>query len=418
MPEPQRVPAVLRSPPFARLEREARLLRTVILSFGLVVAMAPPVFFAVLETNHLRREAQRLANQYVLLVHARARGQNVSGLPPQIPALMRLDGASSVRLLSPSGVLIESAGQPLSSWLSVQAFASVVTRSGLDPTLEVEVDGRPLVGKAGRVLGIHVLVAVALTLALIRLPVRAVRRAAFEVEASETRLLHSEKLRTLGEMYASLTHEINNPLAIILVRTKLLLGLAQQGRLAGEVVCDLEAIHRQGTRIASIVRSLLAFSRRTELEAAPTDLNDVVREVVELMEKPLNTQQIRVVAELASQLPPIVGSRDQLIQVFLNLVRNARDAMPGGGTLTLRTRSEAGQVVAEVEDTGTGIAESVRGRLFEPFATTKQVGEGVGLGLSVSYGIVSAHAGVLEAEDPPGGGALFRMRLPAGGSRS
>ncbi|HET7747677.1 MAG TPA: ATP-binding protein, partial [Vicinamibacteria bacterium] len=123
-------------------------------------------------------------------------------------------------------------------------------------------------------------------------------------------------------------------------------------------------------------------------------------------------QGVAVASELASTLPAVRGSHDHLQQVLLNLLTNARDAMPEGGTITLRTLATDGEAVVEVRDTGPGLSAEVEERLFEPFFTTKAVGQGTGLGLSVSHGIVSAHGGHMEATNAPGGGALFRVALP------
>jgi two-component system NtrC family sensor kinase len=287
-----------------------------------------------------------------------------------------------------------------------------VTVTNAPLTLVVELDGRPLARQMGRVFGIHAVVALLLSLAMYRLPVRAVRRAARDLEITEAQLLHSEKLRTLGEVYAGLTHEINNPLGIILTRVKLLLGAAQERGLPAEVTRDLEAIDKHGARIADIVRGLLAFSRKTELAPRDTDLNQVLADVLALVEKPFARNGVTIESQLAPDLPHIQASPDHLQQVFLNLVKNAREAMPEGGTIIVRTRRNGTNLVAEVLDDGMGISPSAVGHLFEPFFTTKDVGKGVGLGLSVSYGIVKAHDGEIEAENRPGKGAVFRVILP------
>jgi two-component system NtrC family sensor kinase len=145
----------------------------------------------------------------------------------------------------------------------------------------------------------------------------------------------------------------------------------------------------------------------------PVDVNAVVRDVASLVEKPLLAQKVALRADLAPALPRLVGSPEQIAQVLMNLVNNARDAMPGGGTLTLRTLARDGQVVAQVRDTGPGLLPEVQRRLFEPFFTTKPVGRGTGLGLSVSYGIARAHGGDLTGANAADGGALFELSLPA-----
>jgi signal transduction histidine kinase len=133
---------------------------------------------------------------------------------------------------------------------------------------------------------------------------------------------------------------------------------------------------------------------------------------------PFARHGIQIETALDPALPPVLGSQDHLQQVFVNLLNNARDAMPDGGGITLRTYRRNGVVVAEVEDRGHGVPPEIRDRIFEPFFTTKQTGHGTGLGLSVSYGIVSAHGGTIEVDSPLGRGACFRLTLPVGGPRA
>jgi two-component system NtrC family sensor kinase len=248
--------------------------------------------------------------------------------------------------------------------------------------------------------------------------VRALARAIRELESAQAQLVHSNRLSAVGAMYAGLSHEINNPLGILCARVQLLLGSAPDKHLDAETVQDLAVIERQAGRIAAIVRGLLAFTRKADAPMQPVDVNAVVRDVVTLVEKPLLAQRVDVRAELQPALPPLVGSPEQIAQVLVNLVNNARDAMPDGGTLTLRTRARGGQVVAEVRDTGPGLAPEVERRLFEPFFTTKPVGRGTGLGLSVSYGIARAHGGQLTGANVEGGGARFELSLPAAEART
>jgi two-component system NtrC family sensor kinase len=218
-------------------------------------------------------------------------------------------------------------------------------------------------------------------------------------------------------MYAALTHEINNPLGILSARVSLMLATARESGADPAAIHDLEIVERQGGRIAEIMRGLLAFSRKAEFTRSPVDLNTVVREIAGLVEKPYSKQGVLVQTELASSLPTIEGSPEHLHQVLVNLVTNARDAMPEGGTLTLRTRRDSGRVVAEVCDTGRGLSVEAREHLFEPFFTTKGVGQGTGLGLSVSHGIVSAHGGQIEAFNAVAGGAVFRIVFPMAGAQ-
>lgn len=405
-------PTVLRSPPFARLERDARRLQVFLALFGLVVALAPATVFFFVEFDSLGRQAERLAKHYAIWLHSAARGAEMRDLPPPLRMLMEIDGVACVRLLGLDNRELAFDGRRPEGWPVIRGAARVVTVTNAPLTVVVELDGRPLLRQMARVVGIHAVVALLLSLAMYRLPVRAVRRAARDLEITEAQLLHSEKLRTLGEVYAGLTHEINNPLGIILTRVKLLLATAPERSLPADVTRDLEAIDKHGARIADIVRGLLAFSRRTELAPRDTDLNQVLADVLALVEKPFARSGVKIESQLAPDLPHLQASPDHLQQVFLNLVKNAREAMPEGGTIIVRTRRDGASLLAEVLDTGAGISPPAVGHLFEPFFTTKDVGKGVGLGLSVSYGIVKAHGGEIEAENGPGQGAVFRVILP------
>ena len=155
------------------------------------------------------------------------------------------------------------------------------------------------------------------------------------------------------------------------------------------------------------------FSRTGLAEAGDVDVNRVVEETLSLMAHPLKISHIQVVKQLGEPLPPVRGSANKLQQVFLNLFLNARDAMPGGGMLEVRTAAHNGTVEIEVADTGAGIAREHINRIFDPFFTTKPNGRGTGLGLSVSYGIIKEHAGKIDVRSAPGKGTSFHLELPA-----
>ena len=156
-----------------------------------------------------------------------------------------------------------------------------------------------------------------------------------------------------------------------------------------------------------------SISRTGAAEASSVDVNRVVEETLSLVAHPLKTAQIQVVKELGKSLPPVHGSANKLQQVFLNLFLNARDAMPGGGMLEVRTASQNGSVEVEIADTGAGIAREDINRIFDPFFTTKSNGRGTGLGLSVSYGIIKEHAGKIDVRSTPGKGTSFHVEFPA-----
>jgi signal transduction histidine kinase len=151
----------------------------------------------------------------------------------------------------------------------------------------------------------------------------------------------------------------------------------------------------------------------TPAEAADIDVNRVVEETLSLVAHPLKSSHIQVVKQLGEQLPTVRGSANKLQQVFLNLFLNARDAMPNGGMLEIRTAAQNGSVQIEITDTGAGIAREHIHRIFDPFFTTKPNGRGTGLGLSVSYGIIKEHAGKIDVRSTPGKGTSFHVEFPA-----
>ncbi|MBI2216911.1 MAG: hypothetical protein HYU51_06395 [Candidatus Rokubacteria bacterium] len=403
-----------RPAPFLRLERQVRRLQWLAVVLVAVIAILPPSLFVVFELRHLRTETERHARQLALLVVAEVEraGPDVDALRALLERETRF-GLAALALTDPDGREVVQIGHG-ASLLSTSRIA-VGLPASTAPFAEIRVagDDKRLLLDAARVLAIHILVAGLLALAVYRLPMRSLRHAIEEVEKTHTQLLHSAKLSAIGETYAGLAHEINNPLGILLSRVRLMLAAARGRGFDTDLVRDLEMIERHGSRIGAIVRGLLVFSRKTSFEAIDTDINELLHEVIALVEPPLGKHGVKVLAMLDPGLPPIAGSRDHLQQVFVNLLNNARDAMPGGGTVAVRTYTVNGTVVAEVEDSGSGVPPEIVDRIFEPFFTTKD--HGTGLGLSVSYGIVRAHGGTIAVECAPTRGACFRVSLPAGG---
>jgi len=212
-------------------------------------------------------------------------------------------------------------------------------------------------------------------------------------------------------MVAAIAHEINNPLTTILGHAHL---LAEHPEVTEHVRTRITMVAEEASRAARIVQSLLLFARRYPPERRPCSFADLVRRVIELKDYQLQRDGIRIVTEL-EPCPVVLADENQIVQVLLNLVQNAHQAMaahPGARVLTLRVRPSGSNAVVEVRDTGPGIAPEALPRLFDPFFTTKPPGEGSGLGLSVSYGIVTEHGGKLWAENRPGGGAVFTVELP------
>jgi PAS domain S-box-containing protein len=239
----------------------------------------------------------------------------------------------------------------------------------------------------------------------------------------EERLRQGQKMEAIGQLAGGVAHDFNNLLTAIL-------GYADW--LALELIGDrrrehVAEIQKAADRAAELTRQLLAFSRRQMLQPAALDLNDLVADLLPMLRR-LVGARIAIHDETASLMPTIMGDRTQIERVIMNLAVNARDAMPDGGRLTIRTSDvwlddgwsggsmdEFGSgphVLLEVIDTGVGMTAETRRRVFEPFFTTKDVGKGTGLGLSTAYGIVQQMGGAIEVQSEPNGGAQFRVYLP------
>ena len=229
-------------------------------------------------------------------------------------------------------------------------------------------------------------------------------------EHMEEQMSQTEKLSSLGLLAAGVAHEVNTPLAVISNYIQMLAKQMPEGDPRQSII---EKIVKQTFRASEIVNNLLNFSRTGAAEASDVDVNRVVEETLSLVAHPLKTSHIHVVKELGQPLPPVRGSANKLQQVFLNLFLNARDAMPGGGMLEVRTAAQNGSVEIEIADTGGGIERDHIHRIFDPFFTTKSSGRGTGLGLSVSYGIIKEHAGKIDVRSTPGKGTSFHVEFPA-----
>jgi two-component system, NtrC family, sensor kinase len=225
----------------------------------------------------------------------------------------------------------------------------------------------------------------------------------------EDQMVQTEKLTSLGLLAAGVAHEVNTPLAVI---SNYIQMLAKQIPEDDPRQKTIERIVKQTFRASEIVNNLLNFSRTGGTAPVEVDVNSVLEETLTLVQHPFKTAQVNVVKSYAERLPVILGSTTRLQQVFLNLFMNARDAMPAGGMLEVRTGARNGSVEIEVTDTGAGIPPEHLHRIFDPFFTTKATGRGTGLGLSVSYGIIKEHAGKVDVRSTPGKGTSFRLEFP------
>jgi len=224
----------------------------------------------------------------------------------------------------------------------------------------------------------------------------------------EQRLVQADKLSSIGLLAAGVAHEVNTPLAVISTYAQM---LAKQVANDDQKSILLDKIAKQTFRASEIVNSLLNFSRTSTTTFGDVDLNKVVRETMSLLEHQIQKVGVEVKLDLAPGLPPVHGNAGKLQQVFLNLFLNARDAMDGGGVLSVRTWAEESGARADVSDTGHGISPDYIQRIYDPFFTTKRSGKGTGMGLAVTYGIVQEHKGSLEVSSRQGG-TRFQLRLP------
>jgi two-component system, NtrC family, sensor kinase len=231
------------------------------------------------------------------------------------------------------------------------------------------------------------------------------------LEESQAQLMQAEKIASLGRLSAGVAHEINNPLAGILIYAELL------QRSLGPEGGDREFVDEiisQTMRCQQIVSRLLEFSRQSLVERTLVDLNSVINRVVDLILHQALFHNIQLTRDFDPELPYIMGDQGQLQQVLTNLLLNAADAMQGQGDITIVTRPDArgNGVVLTFSDTGPGIPADILTKIFEPFFTTKPVGKGTGLGLSIVYSVVRRHGGTVEVDSRPGEGTTFRIHLP------
>ncbi|HBQ34272.1 MAG TPA: hybrid sensor histidine kinase/response regulator, partial [Ochrobactrum anthropi] len=244
-----------------------------------------------------------------------------------------------------------------------------------------------------------------------------------EQKALENQMAQSQKMQAVGQLAGGIAHDFNNVLTAIIMSSDLLL---TNHRASDPSFPDIMNIKQNANRAASLVRQLLAFSRRQTLRPEVLDLTDVLADLRMLLAR-LVGKDIELKIDHGRDLWPVKADLGQFEQVAVNLAVNARDAMPDGGEITLRTRNvstqevaklhyrdlpEADYVVFEVEDTGTGIPADVLEKIFEPFFTTKEVGKGTGLGLSMVYGIIKQTGGFIYCDSEVGKGTTFKIFLP------
>ncbi|MFN8176811.1 MAG: ATP-binding protein [bacterium] len=235
-----------------------------------------------------------------------------------------------------------------------------------------------------------------------------------EKERLRRQLWHSERLGTIGQLAAGLAHELNEPLGAILGYAQ----LAQRSfGLPDQTGRDLAKVVKASLHARDIVRRLLLFARQAPASGEPVELNELIRESLFLLESRCRRGGVKIVLGLAPDLPSVPADRSLLGQAFLNVAVNGIQAMPAGGRLEVTTRATATGVELIVEDHGEGMASEVLARCFDPFYTTRDIGQGSGMGLAVTHGIVTSLGGTIEAASEPGKGSRFLMRLPVAAAR-
>jgi PAS domain S-box-containing protein len=221
-------------------------------------------------------------------------------------------------------------------------------------------------------------------------------------------LVHADRLTAIGRLAAGVAHEINNPLSV-------LYGMLQEQDASPESISPDEAakMFQVAARIKRIVNDLLLFSRQTGDTKTAANLNDAVQRTVGLLKSQMDRQKVDLNLQLDPHLKEAELIEDQWQQVAMNLIFNAMDSMPDGGSLTIRTSHTDGDILLTIKDTGCGIKQEVLKQIFLPFFSTKEPDKGTGLGLSISHGIVEDHGGTINVESKPGQGSRFEIRIPA-----
>lgn len=234
----------------------------------------------------------------------------------------------------------------------------------------------------------------------------------------EVQLIHSGQLAAIGEMAAGVAHELNNPLTSIIGNTQLLLRTQSADKQIKPLLDDIDQC---GKRCMTIIRSLLVFSRQGNFSFKPCSLNDAVNEALSLTRRQIEQQHISIDIDLAPSLPTLNGNLQQLSQIAVNLLMNAKDAFKLANvdekTIMIQTKTADGSVLLCITDNGTGIAKDVLNDIFHPFFTTKDADSGTGLGLSVSFGIAKAHGGMLSVDTIQGSGTTFTLTIPLSDER-
>jgi signal transduction histidine kinase len=227
----------------------------------------------------------------------------------------------------------------------------------------------------------------------------------------ELQIAQADKLASLGQLSAGVAHEINNPMGIILGYTQLLL---REESPDSEKHSDLKIIEKHVKNCKAIVEDLLSFSRSSKTEEKKHKIHEIIDEVLNFVKQHAKVEHLEIIRKYDEEVPVILLDEKKIKQVFINLIMNASHAIGGSGTIEIRTNYDQPNesIQVQVSDSGHGISKANMKRIFDPFFTTKPTGEGTGLGLSVSYGIIKNHGGEITVESEPGEGSTFTVILP------
>jgi len=232
-----------------------------------------------------------------------------------------------------------------------------------------------------------------------------------KLRETQQQLMQSEKLAAMGRLTSQIAHELNNPIYGIMNTLELLKTEIPPDSKRRKI---LEMSLSETERLSEILRNMLSFSKPEEEVRRPIDVNELLEGIALFMDKQMREANIDIETRFEREMPKVMGSTNQLRQVLLNMIRNAKEAMPQGGILSLETMREDERVIINIKDTGIGISEEIQDKIFEAFFTTKAAVKGVGLGLSVCYGIIKDHGGEIRVESEEGRGSTFSVLLPGG----
>jgi histidine kinase len=253
---------------------------------------------------------------------------------------------------------------------------------------------------------------------VIRINIQEIERAYEELKSTQEQLIQSARLASLGKLAATVAHEINNPIAGVLNYIKLLIKIFSKGAVSPERLEDIQGflaiMEKETARCGEIVKNLLSFSRPSVVRKEPAPINEIIEQALGILIHKIEISGVTLVRDLSPDLPPVTCDFKQIQQALMNIVINGVEAMTRGGTLTITSRflPKEKMIEVEIKDTGIGIPKEHLDNLFEPFFSTKAEGKGVGLGLSVAYGIIHKHHGLIKVESAPGRGTAFRVHLP------